>query len=269
MATRHSIRCTQCGTAFNASPSDERKFCSQPCYWATLKAAGWRPPNYRHGLADSETHTIWMGMLRRCRPGGHSAKNYGDRGIRVCDRWHVFENFLEDMGLRPSRKHSLDRIDVNGNYEPGNVRWATASTQGRNRRNNRILEFRGRKQPLIDWAEEIGLASALISTRLRAGWAVDRALSTPAQAPMTVMYDGEEMTIAQLAAKAGIRPATLGTRLRRGWTLERATRGVLYPDGFRNQFSEPLEPGSDDVPLTGRPKLGVREALIVQPKEAK
>lgn len=95
--------------------------------------------NYKHGHAvrgkSSRTHGIWTGMLNRCRSPGNSAwKDYGGRGIKVCDRWNDFINFLEDMGEAPTGM-SLDRFpDKNGNYEPGNCRWATSKQQAANRR---------------------------------------------------------------------------------------------------------------------------------------
>lgn len=83
----------------------------------------------------SSTYKQWAGMKTRCSNPNHQAyKDYGGRGIRVCDRWLVFKNFLVDMGERPSKLHSLDRIDVNGNYEPSNVRWATPKEQVANKR---------------------------------------------------------------------------------------------------------------------------------------
>jgi hypothetical protein len=88
----------------------------------------------KHGMADSRTWISWASMRRRCeKPGVHNFKHYGGRGISVCERWREFSNFLADMGERPPGK-SLDRIDVNGNYEPSNCRWATQQEQCRNRR---------------------------------------------------------------------------------------------------------------------------------------
>lgn len=92
----------------------------------------------KHGMHRSVEYRTWAHMLHRCSPQKTKAKewrNYGGRGIRVCDRWQIFENFLEDVGLRPSSQHSLDRFPNNdGNYEPGNVRWATSREQNLNKR---------------------------------------------------------------------------------------------------------------------------------------
>ncbi|MGY8988455.1 MAG: hypothetical protein ACKVG7_07840, partial [Flavobacteriales bacterium] len=108
---------------------------------------------------------------------------YGGRGISVCDRWRdSFENFLADMGERPSNEHSIDRKDNDGNYEPDNCRWATKKEQGRNRRSNRILTFNNKTQTLIEWSEELGISSAVIRQRIKAsGWSIEEALTTPAR----------------------------------------------------------------------------------------
>src|SRR5690606_33915955 len=119
-------------------------------------------------------------MIQRCEnPDSTGWSHYGGRGIRVCARWKTYENFLADMDRRPSSKHTLDRIDPNGDYEPSNCRWLTMKEQENNRTNNRLLTFQGRTQTLMQWAEETGLKRETISKRLdRLGWSVEDALST-------------------------------------------------------------------------------------------
>ena len=108
-------------------------------------------------------------------PGFH---NYGGRGISTCERWQSFEAFRDDMGEPPSRAHSIDRIDNDGNYEPSNCRWATAKEQGRNRRNLIMVEFNGSNVCLAEAAERAGLNYATVYQRIfKHGWSVARALS--------------------------------------------------------------------------------------------
>jgi hypothetical protein len=131
----------------------------------------------RHGLSASRTYKSWHSAMTRCTCRRNPAwKNYGGRGISVCERWSSFENFLSDMGLRPEGT-SLDRIDVNGNYEPGNCRWATRNTQANNTRANRHIEHEGRRQTMSMWAREIGIPVSTLHLRLNGGWPIDRALT--------------------------------------------------------------------------------------------
>jgi hypothetical protein len=136
--------------------------------------------NSTHGLTDTAEYTAWAHMLGRCyRPTDEHYDRYGGRGITVCERWHSFENFYADMGPKPSPLHEIDRIDNDGNYEPGNVRWATKQQQSRNRSTNRIIEFGGRKLTLIEWSEISGVNRKTISDRLDAGWPTEKALTQP------------------------------------------------------------------------------------------
>lgn len=129
----------------------------------------------------SPTQQSWDRMKQRCNDPKHVAyARYGGRGIKVCERWgDSFEAFLADMGERPSKAHSLDRIDTDGNYDPGNCRWATPQQQQRNRRNVPKLQAFGRAQTLTDWAEEYGVNKRALRSRLVRGWSLERALMEP------------------------------------------------------------------------------------------
>lgn len=118
-------------------------------------------------------------MIGRCRnPTDKAYRNYGARGITVCQKWiDSFFAFLADVGSRPSGSHSIDRIDNNGNYEPGNCRWATFKQQQRNRSDNRLLTAFGKTMCVADWADESGLTAGLINCRLRYGWSHEEAVS--------------------------------------------------------------------------------------------
>jgi len=122
-------------------------------------------------------------MRQRCTDSGvPSYKDYGGRGIKICERWESFENFFADIGSAPSSKHSLDRFpDVNGNYEPGNTRWATQKEQQRNRRNNIRVTYNGETRCISEWAEIYGMERGLLWRRIvRFHWPVELALVTPA-----------------------------------------------------------------------------------------
>lgn len=128
--------------------------------------------NTKHGELKKKPKTLeytaWTNMKDRCyNPNMKSFHNYGGRGIKVCDRWMEFAAFLSDMGLKPSKAHSLDRIDFNGDYEPSNCRWATYKEQARNRRGNRKIFYLGKYKLLCEWAEEYGISRQRLKDYVR------------------------------------------------------------------------------------------------------
>lgn len=134
----------------------------------------------RHRMVRSSEYKAWQCMRSRClNPRNPDYRNYGGRGVAVCEQWDSFESFLADMGSKPSRAHTIDRIDNNGNYEPSNCRWATRKQQNRNRRDNRHLSFRGQTKVLSEWIEELGLSRAAVNSRLHRGWSVERTFTAP------------------------------------------------------------------------------------------
>jgi hypothetical protein len=139
-----------------------------------------RPGNSRH--KRSREYSSWCAMRARCYiPSASHFEHYGGRGITVCDRWrNSYEAFLADMGRCPPG-HSLDRVDVNGRYEPGNVRWADVTQQNNNARSNHRLEFRGETKTAAQWERARGLKRGTVSRRLLLGWPVERALTESAK----------------------------------------------------------------------------------------
>ncbi|MFB6873719.1 hypothetical protein [Streptomyces sp. NPDC056323] len=135
-----------------------------------------------HGQSSSRLYKIWRGMVRRTSdPNNPDYARYGGRGISVCEDWRKsFEAFARDMGKRPEGM-TLDRIDNDGNYEPSNCRWSTATEQARNKRSNRLLTYAGQTLPISVWAEHTGIRGHTISSRIRCGWSVERALTVPPQ----------------------------------------------------------------------------------------
>ena len=128
-----------------------------------------------HGMSKSKEEYAWRHAIERCKnPKNCQFKNYGAKGIEVCERWMKFENFIEDMGLAPSSNHTLDRIDSNKGYSPENCRWATWKQQQRNRTNNRVLEIDGKKKSLAEWCEIFDFNYERALSRARNGWPVER-----------------------------------------------------------------------------------------------
>lgn len=133
-----------------------------------------------HGQSHSPEFNSWASMWDRCtNKNNKSYSRYGSRGISVCERWDSFENFLADLGKRPSIKHSLNRLKNDGNYEPGNCTWSTKKEQANNRRSSLYLVFGGSKKTASEWADSLGMSYQTLQSRLQRGWPIDRALTQP------------------------------------------------------------------------------------------
>jgi hypothetical protein len=141
-------------------------------------------PNRKDGRSSHPLYNIWFQMISRCEnPNNHKYYAYGQRGISVCDGWHDFWNFVswsDSVGGRPLDT-TLDRIDVNGDYEPTNCRWANPKTQSLNKRSNRIVTLNGTSKPLHKWALELGISDQSLAKRIDKGWSLEKALTLPPQ----------------------------------------------------------------------------------------
>lgn len=125
---------------------------------------------FKHGLIGTKEYAAWTGMRARClNPKKKTFKYYGGRGISICARWGSFEKFLKDMGPAPGKEYSIDRINVNGNYDPGNCRWATKKEQSENRRRSIFIEFFGEKRSLVYWCKFFSINYFTARNRLRRG----------------------------------------------------------------------------------------------------
>lgn len=134
----------------------------------------------QNGHSGTLTFSSWYAIMHRCtNPNNHAYEAYAGRGITVCERWHEYEKFLSDMGERPSVKHSIDRIDNNGNYEPGNCRWVLMAVQNMNRSNTLRLTFNGETKTLLEWAKITNISYSTLISRHTRGWSPMKILTRP------------------------------------------------------------------------------------------
>jgi hypothetical protein len=132
-----------------------------------------------HGGRYTRLYYVWAQMIRRCHDPKHGQfKHYGARGISVCEQWRDFRNFRADMGT-PQPGMTIERIDNDLGYFPENCRWATMQEQNKNRRSTRWIEFDGKRMPMCDWAQRIGITNGGLGDRLKRGWPLHKALTLP------------------------------------------------------------------------------------------
>lgn len=172
-----ACRC-DCGKTVTVASSHLRSGNSRSCGCLSSDTTSQR--NRTHGPSGTRVYRIWEHIHKRCSvPSHNDHKDYGGRGIRVCERWSSFEAFFADMGHPPSEDHSIDRRDTNGHYEKDNCKWSTNVEQANNRRNTVFLTLNGVSRSRSDWARELGLSPGAIKARQRLGWPDDRILTTP------------------------------------------------------------------------------------------
>lgn len=154
--------------------SGQSKSCG--CYSKEVTARS----NLTHGRTYSSEYKAWACMVQRCtNPNNKNWKEYGGRGITVVPRWLKFADFFEDMGPKPTPKHTLERCDNSSGYCKDNCRWATRSEQAKNRRTTHFVTFQGKTKCVWDWADELGINRKALRARFGYGWSAERALTEP------------------------------------------------------------------------------------------
>lgn len=194
-----------------------------------------------HGLRDAPEYRVWASMKARClNPNNPKYYRYGGRGIKICLQWvNDFAQFYADMGPRPSDKHSLDRIDNDGDYTPSNCRWAVQKTQANNRSTTGIYTYNGVTGTLYDIAAHVGLSRNFLRHRVQHGWSIEKAVETPPHADETHLeYQGRTMSMSDWGRETGLGVFCISERLRAGWSLEDA---LTRPKKTRKTTKQELE----------------------------
>lgn len=132
---------------------------------------------FKHGMSKHPVYHAWQAMIQRCEnPNDAAYRNYGGRGIVVCEEWHDFGRFIADMGNRP-KGFQIDRIDNELGYNPENCRWVSSKTNRNNQRQNRFVEHNGMRLTIAQWADALKINYRTLNNRINRGWPVERALS--------------------------------------------------------------------------------------------
>lgn len=231
-AVKWDVKC-DCGTEKSVVGLSLKRGVTTSCGCAHKEQLAAR--STKHGGSRSAEYSTWCGMLNRCRnANGEDFHHYGGRGITVCDRWTDFANFMADMGPKPTPKHSIERSDVDGHYEPGNCRWATQHEQVRNLRKN--IRIPGNPELLLDSARAKGMNQGTLYSRVgKLGWSREEAASTPVKKLKRVSVSvGDKVMSLHAAAKLhGILPGTVYGRVAAGWSVDAALTTPLEPRNKR------------------------------------
>lgn len=182
---------------------------------------------------QTRAYSIYYAMRARClnkkQPG---YRHYGKRGIKICKRWlKSFDNFYADMGNPPSKYHSLERINNDGNYSPNNCRWANSYEQARNSRQNVYLTYNGKRKTINEWAHETGIDRRTLKVRVNLGWSVKKILNTPPKVGrnqfgtdgVQYTFNGKTQSLNDWSKETGISLHALRARINKyNWSLKRA-----------------------------------------------
>lgn len=181
--------------------------------------------NKTHGMTGSPEYKAWQSLRYRCYdPENENYKYYGARGITVCDRWKdSFENFYADMGPKPGIGYSIDRENVNGNYEPNNCRWVTIDTQNRNKRTNVFYDFQGERLTLPEISKRTGIPTPTLESRIkRMNLSINEAVIKEATKHLYT-YNGQTKTLREWSESTNLTYSKLYSRVvTMGWTIDRA-----------------------------------------------
>jgi hypothetical protein len=191
--------------------------------WDTEKTLTTKVRN-RHGMTETRIFSTYRNMINRCyNKKVKCYKNYGGRGIKVCDRWHDFQNFYDDIH-QSYKEHAqkfgeknttIGRIDNDGNYEPGNCEWQTPKEQQNNRNNNFLIKYNKIRKTVYEWSIKTGIKPGTIRYRILHGWSAKEALTFPVR-------ECQKTGIKQLAKKNSIPEWCLRYRIKKGWSIEKA-----------------------------------------------
>lgn len=201
--------------------------------------------HYTHGLTGTRVYKTWESMKSRCyNPNDSKYEKYGGRGIRVCNEWlgkdgaKNFAKWAYANGFdenKHQKDQSIDRINVNGNYEPNNCRFTNAKIQANNKTNTVFIEYKGKKQSLQEWADELNIKEGTIRWRLNHGYSVEKAFTTKVKTTKNsgkkyLTYNGKTKTVSEWGKSIGIDANILYARLQRGWTIERTLETPVGAD---------------------------------------
>lgn len=191
-----------------------------------------------HGKTKTRLYRIWQAMKNRCyNKNAPSFKNYGMRGIRICQEWLCDFQVFYDWAMSNGYKEDLtiDRIDVNGNYEPSNCRWSTRTEQANNKTNNHYITIEGKTKTISQWSQIFGINPRSVSNRIQLGWREERLFDDLIPKDNYITYNGETKTILEWAEEKGLKASTIRSRIHRGISTEhlfdkihRRSKGIIY-----------------------------------------